>query len=124
MCRLRIGLASAACGATLLAAVLLGTLLVPAPATLEAAAAVTLWLYRMKENWPAYRDAFFASYAKHRRMPDDQGRFLDLFIAARETAIALWIAATAHTNPGLGTDLEAELAPNAQAVERLLLTTA
>ncbi|HMQ33952.1 MAG TPA: phosphotransferase [Chloroflexaceae bacterium] len=82
--------------------------------------AVTLWLYRMKEDWPAYRDAFFAGYARHRRVPDDQVRYLDLFIAVRETAIALWVAATAHANPGLVVDLETELARNQQAVERLM----
>jgi hypothetical protein len=38
----RIVLASAGCGAILLAAVLLGTLLAPAPATLEEAAAIAL----------------------------------------------------------------------------------
>jgi len=85
--------------------------------------AVTLWLYRIKADWPAYRDAFFAGYATHRRVPDDQLRYLDLFIAVRETAMALWVAATAHTNPGLGVDLEAELALNQQAVERLIHTT-
>jgi Ser/Thr protein kinase RdoA (MazF antagonist) len=85
--------------------------------------AVTLWLYRMKEDWPAYRDAFFAGYAKHRRVPDDQVRYLDLFIAVRETAIALWVAATAHANPGLGVDLDTELARNQQAVERLIRST-
>jgi hypothetical protein len=53
-------------------------------------------------------------------VPDDQVRYLDLFIATRETAIALWIAPTAHTNSGLGVDLEVELAPNAQAVAHLL----
>lgn len=86
--------------------------------------AVTLWLYRMKDNWPVYRDAFFSGYATHRRVPDEQVHFLDLFIAARETMIALWVAATAEVNPGFGVDLEAELAPNAQAVAQLLPDTA
>jgi Ser/Thr protein kinase RdoA (MazF antagonist) len=86
--------------------------------------AVTLWLYRMKDNWPVYRDAFFSGYATHRPVPDEQIQFLDLFIAARETTIALWIAATAEVNPGFGVALEAELAPNAQAVAQLLPDTA
>lgn len=86
--------------------------------------AVTLWLYRMKDNWPVFRDAFFSGYATHRRVPDEQLRFLDLFIAARETAIALWVAATATVNPGFGVALETELAPNAQAVAQLLPDTA
>jgi Ser/Thr protein kinase RdoA (MazF antagonist) len=86
--------------------------------------AVTLWLYRMKDNWPIYRDAFFSGYATHRRVPHEQIHFLDLFIAARETVIALWVAATAEVNPGFGVALEAELAPNAQAVAQLLPDTA
>jgi Ser/Thr protein kinase RdoA (MazF antagonist) len=68
----------------------------------------------------AFSDAAAAGYAKHRQVPDDQVRYLDLFIAVRETAIALWVAATAHANPGLGVNLETELAPNQQAVERLI----
>jgi Ser/Thr protein kinase RdoA (MazF antagonist) len=82
--------------------------------------AVPLWLYRTNPDWPSYRDAFFAGYAAHRRVPADQVRYLDVFIAARESAIALWVAATAHVNPALGMNLEADLAPNARAVEILL----
>jgi Ser/Thr protein kinase RdoA (MazF antagonist) len=82
--------------------------------------AVTLWLYRQKESWPAFYEAFFRGYATHRPVPNEQLQFLDLFIAARETVIALWVAATAEVNPGLGVTLEEELAPSAQAVAQLL----
>jgi Ser/Thr protein kinase RdoA (MazF antagonist) len=71
---------------------------------------------RVRWDW----HAFFGGYAIHRRVPDEQIHALDLFIAARETVIALWVAATAEVNPGFGVALEAELAPNAQAVAQLL----
>jgi Ser/Thr protein kinase RdoA (MazF antagonist) len=82
--------------------------------------AVALWIYRLHDQWPAYRDAFFSGYARHRPLPINQLRWLDTFIAAREAFITLWVVAAAQATASFRADVDAILADNVQTVDRLL----
>ncbi len=51
------------------------------------------------ERLPFYRDALLDGYAQVRSMPDEQMKYLDLFLAAFCVYLSLWAAAMAHTHP-------------------------
>ncbi len=81
--------------------------------------AVSLWLYRMKPDWPVWRAAFLTGYASVRPLPTDQLPYLDDFIAAREVSIALWDVGMAQHNPDFQAGLAADLAEIEQTIRTL-----
>jgi len=81
--------------------------------------AVTLWLFRMKPDWPVWREAFLAGYGTVRPLPIDQLPYLDHFIAAREVSIALWIVGMAQHNPDFRAGLADDLAEIEQTIRTL-----
>ncbi len=81
--------------------------------------AVSLWLYRMKPDWPVWRAAFLAGYASVRPLPTDQLPYLDDFIAAREAPIALWVVGMAQHNPDFRAGLAADLAEIEQTIRTI-----
>jgi Ser/Thr protein kinase RdoA (MazF antagonist) len=81
--------------------------------------AVTLWLFRMKPDWPVWREAFLKGYGSVRPLPTDQLEYLDHFIAAREISIGLWNVAMAQHNPNFRAALTDDLARNEQTIRRI-----
>ncbi len=71
--------------------------------------AVALWELRHRSDYPAFRAAFVHGYTQHRPLPSEQLDELDLFIAVREVAFALWLVGMAETRESIRADLATEL---------------
>lgn len=52
-----------------------------------------------------FRDALLDGYAQVRSLPEDQIKYLDLFLAAYYVYLSLWAAATAHLHPNYSEEL-------------------
>lgn len=61
--------------------------------------AVTLWEWRLHEDWSAFRQAYLDGYAQHRALPHDQLPYLDTYIAGREASIGLAVVAMTQEIP-------------------------
>jgi Ser/Thr protein kinase RdoA (MazF antagonist) len=73
-------------------------------------AAVALWELRHRSDYEEFQMAFVYGYTQHRPLPNEQLEHLDLFIAAREVAFALWLVGMAQTRESFRAVLAAELA--------------
>jgi len=57
------------------------------------------------EALPQFRDALLEGYAQIRSIPEDQLKYLDLFLAAYYVYLSLWAAAMAHLHPNYREEL-------------------
>ncbi len=61
--------------------------------------AVALCTWAWEENWEEMRDAFYEGYKTVRTLPEEQWRFLELFIAAQFGTMLLWASAFLANDP-------------------------
>jgi Ser/Thr protein kinase RdoA (MazF antagonist) len=81
--------------------------------------AVALWELRLHRHWPAFRQAFWDGYARHRPVPYGQLPYLDTFIAAREAMIGLATAAMMQEAPADIVYLEQDMCDVAERIEAI-----
>jgi Ser/Thr protein kinase RdoA (MazF antagonist) len=71
------------------------------------------------ERLPQFRDALLDGYRRVRSLPDDQAKYLELFLAAYYVFWSLWAAAVAHRVPSHRDELSGRMARAFRLVEFL-----
>jgi Ser/Thr protein kinase RdoA (MazF antagonist) len=70
------------------------------------------------EALPQFRDALLDGYAQVRSLPEDQSKYLDLFLAAYYVYLSLWAAAMAQLHPNYREELLRRMERAFRLVER------
>lgn len=67
---------------------------------------IVLAQFRWLEKWPQIRDAFLEGYTKRHALPDEQLKYLDLFMAAQHATMVLWASAFIIEDPAMAAEHE------------------